>query len=72
VKPSQSTPLQRVTMTGYLDMVAEYWAKDGTCCKNCDMHDEPGYCGMLHDAAVPEGDCAGLLARDGIKQPEAA
>jgi hypothetical protein len=67
-----STPLQRVTLTGYLDKVAEYWHMDGTCCANCDMHDEPGYCSMLHDTTVPDGDCAGLLARDGIKQPEAA
>lgn len=61
-----------VTMTGYLGMVSEYWDGEATACKRCEMYDGPGRCGMLHDPAVPVGDCLGLLERDNIAQPEEA
>ncbi len=61
-----------VTMTGYLGQVAEYWEKDGKACARCDMQDEPGRCAMLHDPAIPVGNCLGLLERDNIEQPEEA
>lgn len=64
-------PMTKITLTEYLTKVSEYWEKDGTVCHNCDMSldDEPGYCRMLHDRKVPDGDCAGLLAREGLRQP---
>lgn len=43
-------------------------AKDATCCKNCDFYDD-GSCEILHAREIPAGDCAGLLARDGVRQP---
>lgn len=62
-----------LTLTGYLGKVSEYWAgaraENDTACKRCEHYDGPGYCGMLHDGSVPDGDCLGLLERDGAHQP---
>ena len=60
-----------VTLAGYLGKVSEYWGRAQTdeVCKRCEHYDGPGYCGMLHDQSVPDGDCLALLERDGVKQP---
>jgi hypothetical protein len=63
---------QKVTLTGYLGKVSEFWA-DGAnekTCARCGMYEGPGYCAMLHLPYVPYGDCLGLLERDCIKQPK--
>ena len=57
------------TLTGYLQAVSDYWMNaDRHDCAGCDMHDD-GYCAMLHDRSVPDGDCNGLLKIHGWKQP---
>lgn len=59
------------TLTGYLQAVSDYWEKsDCHDCAGCEMYDGPGYCGLLHDRSVPDGDCRGLLVIHGCKQPK--
>lgn len=53
----------------YLEMVADYWSMSQEVCHRCDMCIEAGYCAMLHDSAVPDGDCLGLAAI-GVSQPD--
>ena len=53
----------------YLEMVADYWSLSQDVCKQCDMNIEQGYCAMLHDSTVPDGDCLGLVAI-GVSQPD--
>ena len=56
-------------LTEYLDKVSEYWRlSNQTACDQCSMNEEPGYCAMLHDSSVPDGDCLGL-ANLGVYQP---
>ena len=56
-------------LTEYLDKVSEYWRlSNQSACDQCEMNEEPGYCAMLHDSRVPDGDCLGL-ADLGIYQP---
>jgi hypothetical protein len=61
---------ERVTLTGYLELVSEFWAQGPSACERCDLFDDPGYCSMLHDRSVPNADCLGLLERDGIAHPD--
>ena len=65
-------PVGRVTLTGYIEMVADYWADDGGAggCQYCDMLIDDGYCAMLHDHSIPDGNCFGLFERDGVEQPK--
>lgn len=58
------------TLVGYLTMVSDFWSEgNDETCHLCDLQDEHGHCGMLHDRTVPDGDCLGLLIRLGLKQP---
>lgn len=56
-------------LTEYLDMVSDYWRlSNQAACDRCEMNEEQGYCAMLHDRSVPDGDCPGL-ADLGVYQP---
>lgn len=59
------------TLNGYLQAVSDYWDHaDRHDCARCVMYDGPGYCAMLHDRSVPDGDCRGLVHMHGWKQPK--
>lgn len=59
---------ERMGLTEYLDAVTDYWGLSQDLCERCEMNIEHGYCAMLHDSSVPDGDCLGLAAI-GIHQP---
>lgn len=63
-----------MTLWQYLFKVDEFWTEgQNSVCSRCEFFDEEEGgqdCGILHWRAIPEGNCLGLLERDGLKQPE--
>ncbi len=60
-----------MSLTEYLDKVSAFWESDAASltCHRCEMYEGEGYCAMLHDRSIPNGDCLGLLEIEDAKQP---
>lgn len=53
----------------YLEAVSKFWESASLACERCDFNDPDRGCDMLYARSIPNGNCLGLLERDGIKQP---
>ena len=68
-----------MTLTEYLDAVSQFWNQeadsqffdkgDELICQKCEMYGGQGYCAMLHDRSIPDGNCLGLFQL-GLSQPK--
>lgn len=71
IRVQQRLPLPiENTFVNWMDEVVAFWSKaDYKTCRRCIYFEGRGYCAILHDRTVPDGDCLGVVETIGMKQP---